>query len=85
MSLDSIDAKHFNQNSGNDKDYHIAMQSVGIFGEKLESRAVARFLRKCPGLSKQTIGELLGEHSDFYLKVLDEFTKTFNFKGVFFP
>lgn len=32
--------------------------------------AMGRFLRACPGLSKQTIGELLGEPDQFYLQVL---------------
>ena len=42
---------------------------------------VARFMRNCPGLSKQTIGELLGDNDDFFLEVLDEFTRTFDFAG----
>ncbi len=42
---------------------------------------MARFLRFCPGLSKSTIGELLGENEDFFLEVLDAFTATFYFAG----
>lgn len=42
---------------------------------------MARFLRFCPGLSKSTIGELLGENEDFFLEVLDAFTATFDFAG----
>lgn len=56
-------------------------QSLGLLGPELDSAAVAQFLRYCPGLSKQTIGELLGENDDFFLEVLDDFTQTFDFKG----
>ena len=42
---------------------------------------MARFLRHCPGLSKQTIGDLLGENDQFFLDVLDAFTATFQFRG----
>lgn len=56
-------------------------QSLGLLGAELDSAAVAQFLRYCPGLSKQTIGELLGENEDFFLEVLDDFTQTFDFKG----
>ncbi len=56
-------------------------QALGLLGEEPDARAVARFLRHCPGLSKVTIGELLGENEDFYLEVLDAFTDTFDFAG----
>lgn len=56
-------------------------QSLGLLGESLDPGEVARFLRHCPGLSKQTIGDLLGENDQFFLDVLDDFTATFNFKG----
>ena len=56
-------------------------QSIGLLGAEPQPRAVARFLRRCPELSKSTIGELLGEPSDFFLAVLAEFVRTFDFKG----
>jgi len=56
-------------------------QALGLLGEEPDAAAVARFLRHCPGLSKVTIGELLGENEDFYLEVLDAFTDTFDFAG----
>ena len=40
--------------------------------------------RHCPGLSKASIGELLGENDDFFLDVLDAFTATFAFGGAHF-
>ncbi|CAL8465729.1 g5265 [Coccomyxa elongata] len=58
------------------------LQSLGLLSESLDPGEVARFLRHCPGLSKQTIGDLLGENDQFFLDVLDDFTATFNFKGL---
>ena len=46
---------------------------------------MARFLRRCPGLSKSTIGELLGDPDDFFLAVLACFTKSFDFAGAQHP
>ena len=56
-------------------------QALGLLREELDAAAVARFLRFCPGLSKSTIGELLGENEDFFLEVLEAFTDTFDFAG----
>ena len=57
------------------------LQSLGLLGDVLEPEPVARFLRHCPGLSKQMIGDLLGENDQFFLDVLDAFTATFQFRG----
>lgn len=59
----------------------MCVQTLQLVGQDMEPRAVALFLRNCPGLSKQTIGELLGENDEFFLKVLDEFTSSFDFQG----
>jgi Sec7-like guanine-nucleotide exchange factor len=55
----------------------------------LEAKAVACFLRACPGLHKKIIGTLLGEvhlkskdKDNFYLEVLQQFTDTFDFTGL---
>ena len=56
-------------------------QAMGLMGEALDAGDVARFLRVCPGLSKTTIGELLGEPSEFWLSVLANFVSTFDFAG----
>ena len=58
-----------------------APQSMGLMGPKLDEREVALWLRTCPGLAKTTIGELLGEPSEFWLKVLAHFVGTFDFTG----
>ena len=57
------------------------LQTLKLLPEELDAVGVARFMRNCPGLSKQTIGELLGDNDDFFLEVLDEFTQTFDFAG----
>jgi hypothetical protein len=45
-----------------------AAADVGVNEDEL-ARCVGYFLRTCPGLSKVTIGELLGDPDKFYLKV----------------
>lgn len=57
------------------------LQQMGLLPEEMNAAAVAQFLRCCPGLNKQTTGELLGEYDDFFLEVLQEFTDTFDFTG----
>ena len=58
-----------------------ALQTLGLLPVEMDAGAVARFLRCCPGLNKQTIGELLGEYDEFFLEVLRHFTDTFDFTG----
>lgn len=41
----------------------------GFTDEEGLALCIGRFLRVCPGLNKTTIGELLGEPDQFYLKV----------------
>lgn len=57
------------------------LQTLGLLPAETDAAGVARFLRCCPGLNKQTIGELLGEHDEFFLEVLRHFTDTFDFTG----
>ncbi len=47
-----------------------AAGSAGVSEDEL-ARCLATFLRVCPGLSKASIGELLGEPDPFHLKVRD--------------
>jgi hypothetical protein len=42
---------------------------------------LCRFLRMCPGLSRQLIGDLLGENNERCLRVLECFTASFDFTG----
>ncbi|KAK9828895.1 hypothetical protein WJX72_002652 [[Myrmecia] bisecta] len=77
----AVAADHFNRDYKKGFQF---LQTIGLLHDDMDPRAVARFLRSCPGLSKQTIGELLGENDDFFLQVLDAFTHTFNFQGLAF-
>ena len=43
---------------------------------------LCRFLRMCPGLSRQIIGDLLGENNERCLRVLECFTASFDFTGL---
>lgn len=45
-----------------------AAGDAGVSEDEL-ARCVGYFLRTCPGLSKVTIGELLGDPDKFFLKV----------------
>ena len=47
-----------------------------------ETSKFSRFLRLTPGLSRQVIGELLGENNERCIRVLDLFTASFDFKGM---
>ncbi|KAK9840631.1 hypothetical protein WJX81_005711 [Elliptochloris bilobata] len=44
--------------------------------------AVARFMRSTPGLPRQLVGDLLGEVEPRCLRVLDAFTRSFDFGGM---
>ncbi len=59
------------------------LQSIGLLEQEPDPKIVAEFLRHAPGLSKQTIGNLLGEADQFFLSVLDFFTRTFDFQGMY--
>jgi len=81
-------ADHFNRDP---KKGFLFLQTCNLLPDPLEPKAVACFLRACPGLHKQTIGTLLGEvhlkkkdNDNFYLDVLKHFTETFEFSGMTF-
>mmetsp|Transcript_17390 Transcript_17390/g.52068 ORF Transcript_17390/g.52068 Transcript_17390/m.52068 type:complete len:1953 (-) Transcript_17390:228-6086(-) len=76
-----VAADHFNRDYRKGLQY---LQSMGLMGQKLDAKEVALFLRTCPGLAKKTIGELLGEQSEFWLAVLEGFVHTFDFRGLDF-
>jgi len=46
-----------------------------------DEAAVARFLRSTPGLPRALVGDLLGELEPRCLRVLDAFTRSFDFRG----
>jgi len=60
------------------------LQSINLLPQELTPESVARFLYTARGLSKNVVGELLGDPKEFYLKVLDYFVTLFDFKGMSF-
>lgn len=74
-------AEQFNKHQKKGMEY---CQEIKLLPTPLTARAVARFLRGCPGLSKAAIGEVLGERDQFYEDIREEFCDTFNFGGLRF-
>ena len=74
-------ADRFNESQKKGLEY---CQEVKLLPTPLTARAVARFLKGCPGLSKSAIGEVLGERDQFYEEIREEFCDTFNFGGMRF-
>ncbi|MEW5304445.1 MAG: hypothetical protein WDW36_007055 [Sanguina aurantia] len=54
-------------------------EAADMASSNLLATKLGQFLRVCPGLSKMSIGELLGEPDPFYLKVLEAYTLSFDF------
>jgi len=84
----NIAADHFNRDPKKGFQF---LQAIKLLPNPLDAKAVACFLRACPGLHKKAIGTLLGElhfknslKDNFYLDVLDHFTKSFDFTGMKF-
>ncbi len=81
MGLLASVADRFNESQKRGLEY---CQEVKLLPTPLTARAVARFLKGCPGLSKPAIGEVLGEREQFYEEIREEFCDTFNFGGLRF-
>ncbi|DBA68573.1 TPA: hypothetical protein ACH3X2_013515 [Trebouxia sp. C0005] len=75
----AVAADHFNRDYKKGFQF---LQTLGLLPAEMDPAAVAQFLRSCPGLNKQTTGELLGEYDEFFLEVLRHFTDTFDFTGM---
>eukprot|EP00271_Cylindrocystis_brebissonii_P013215 TRINITY_DN32894_c0_g1_i1.p1 TRINITY_DN32894_c0_g1~~TRINITY_DN32894_c0_g1_i1.p1 ORF type:complete len:1612 (+),score=297.74 TRINITY_DN32894_c0_g1_i1:164-4837(+) len=58
------------------------LQKVGLLPEILDPYSVACFFRYAPGLSKNLMGEYLGEGVDFNVEVLTAFTNLFDFTNM---
>ncbi|EEE62712.1 hypothetical protein OsJ_17515 [Oryza sativa Japonica Group] len=75
----AIAANHYNRDEKKGMEYLRLSQLVPT---PPEPRSMAFFLRYSPGLDKNKIGELLGDPEEQSLRVLKEFTETFDFTGV---
>ncbi|CAI5524848.1 unnamed protein product [Closterium sp. Naga37s-1] len=58
------------------------LQASALLPSLPDARAVACFLRFTPGLNKTLVGDLLGGHEEFHVRVLGEFAKLFDFEGM---
>ncbi|GAB2287200.1 hypothetical protein Dimus_021582 [Dionaea muscipula] len=72
----TIGADHFNQ--GPRKGFEF-LQSLHLLPEELDPQSIACFFRYTAGLDKNLIGEFLGNHDEFWIEVLREFARTFDF------
>ncbi|KAH9604815.1 hypothetical protein KSS87_008652 [Heliosperma pusillum] len=74
-----IAADHFNQGTKKGLEF---LQETHLLPEKLDAQSVACFLRCTAGLDKNLIGDYLGNHDEFCVQVLYEFSRTFDFEGM---
>ncbi|XP_047072386.1 ARF guanine-nucleotide exchange factor GNOM-like [Lolium rigidum] len=72
-----VGVEHFNTDKKKGFEY---LQGAHLLPEKLDPRNVALFFRYTPGLDKNLLGDYLGNHDEFSIQVLHEFSKTFDFK-----
>ncbi|WOG93287.1 hypothetical protein DCAR_0312568 [Daucus carota subsp. sativus] len=74
-----IGAEHFNQDPKKGLEY---LQEIHLLPDKLDPQSVACFFRFTNGLDKNHVGDYLGSHDEFCIKVLQEFARTFDFEGM---
>lgn len=59
-----------------------SLQGMHLLPDKLDPRSVAFFFRYTSGLDKNLIGDYLGNHDAFCIQVLQEFSRTFDFRDM---
>ncbi|KAI3711629.1 hypothetical protein L1987_70168 [Smallanthus sonchifolius] len=74
-----IAGSHFNRDEKKGMDY---LKISKLISDPPDPKGQAMFLRYAPGLDKTKIGDFLGDPSEFNLKVLKEFTDTFELTGL---
>nr|XP_043626066.1 ARF guanine-nucleotide exchange factor GNL2 [Erigeron canadensis] len=74
-----IAGSHFNRDDKKGLDY---LKISQLISDPPDPKGHAMFLRYAPGLDKTKIGDFLGDPSEFNLKVLKEFTDTFELTGL---
>jgi len=77
----TVGVDHFNRDPKKGFEF---LQSINILPSTLTPESVAQFLFCAKGLSKNVIGELLGDPDAFYLEVLQSFVGLFDFAGISF-
>jgi golgi-specific brefeldin A-resistance guanine nucleotide exchange factor 1 len=74
-----VGVEHFNRDKKKGFEY---LQGVHLLPEKLDPHNVALFFRYTHGLDKNLLGDYLGNHDEFSIRVLHEFARTFDFKDM---
>ncbi|PWA96690.1 GNOM-like 2 [Artemisia annua] len=74
-----IAGSHFNRDDKKGTDF---LKISCLISDPPDPKGLAMFLRYAPGLDKTKIGDFLGDPSEFNLKVLKEFTDTFELTGL---
>ncbi|KAL6622803.1 hypothetical protein ACP70R_032682 [Stipagrostis hirtigluma subsp. patula] len=74
----AIAANHYNRDHKKGMEF---LKLCHLVPTPPDARSVAYFLRYSPGLDKVKIGEYLGDPDELNLRVLKEFTETFDFTG----
>ncbi|KAL6842095.1 hypothetical protein ACP4OV_028074 [Aristida adscensionis] len=74
----AIAANHYNRDQKKGVEF---LKLCHLVPTPPDARSMAYFLRYSPGLDKNKIGEFLGDPDELNLKVLKEFTETFDFTG----
>ncbi|CAL0308935.1 unnamed protein product [Lupinus luteus] len=72
-----IGADHFNRDPKKGLEF---LQGRHLLPDKLDPQSVACFFRYTAGLDKNLVGDFLGNHDEFCVQVLHEFTRTFDFQ-----
>lgn len=70
---------HFNRDPKKGLEF---LQGAHLLPDELDPHSVACFFRYSAGLDKNLIGDFLGNHDEFCVKVLHEFAGTFKFEGM---
>ncbi|KAJ8749810.1 hypothetical protein K2173_013213 [Erythroxylum novogranatense] len=70
---------HFNADEKKGLEY---MKYCQLVSDPPDPKALSIFFRYTPGLDKNTIGDFLGDPDEFHIRVLKEFTETFEFTGM---
>uniref|UniRef100_A0A2P2KJD8 SEC7 domain-containing protein n=1 Tax=Rhizophora mucronata TaxID=61149 RepID=A0A2P2KJD8_RHIMU len=74
-----IGADHFNHDPKKGLEF---LQGAHLLPDKLDPKSVACFFRYTAGLDKNLIGDFLGNHDEFCVQVLHEFSGTFDFQDM---
>lgn len=74
-----IAGNHFNRDDKKGLEY---LKISKLIADPPDPKAYAIFFRYTPGLDKTVIGDYLGDPDDFHIKVLKEFSDTFQFTGM---